>query len=173
MTATDGLLAECVLAASEHSPTAALAEWLRRNLGVFAEGVAAPPDRSELVVLHHSDRLTVLAGWWAPGLALGPHDHQLWLVAGVFAGREDNALYRRTRSGVVASGTRSIETNQVLSLGAQAIHAVHNPTDSWTGVVQIYGGDLFATARSQFDAVTLEERPFDYGDAAAQLARRR
>lgn len=168
MTAVEGFLADCVAAASEQSP-AAIADVLRRHLSGFERHVPSPT-RAELSVLCHSDTLTVLAGWWTPGLALAPHDHQLWLVAGVFAGREDNALYRRTRSGIDPSGTRVVETGQVITLGPQAIHAVHNPTGSWTGVVQIYGGDLFATDRSQFDPVTLQERPFDYADAAAQLA---
>lgn len=164
----DGFLTDCAAAATEQSPTVAVGEVLRQHLAGFDRHLP-PPTRAGLTVLCHSDQLTVLAGWWTPGLTLGPHDHQLWLVAGVFAGIEDNTLYRRTRAGVVAGGGRRLETNQVLSLGPHGIHAVHNPTNSWTGVVQVYGGDLFATPRSQFDPVTLEERPFDYADAAAQL----
>jgi hypothetical protein len=31
----------------------------------------------------------------------------------------------------------------------------------FTGAIHIYGGDFFAVPRSEFDAETLEERPYD------------
>jgi hypothetical protein len=39
--------------------------------------------------------------------------------------------------------------------------AVTNPLRRFTGALQIYGGDFFNVARSEFDPDTLEERPFD------------
>ena len=41
------------------------------------------------------------------------------------------------------------------------MHGVTNPLGSFTGAIQIYGGDFFGAARSEFDPETLEERPFD------------
>jgi hypothetical protein len=41
------------------------------------------------------------------------------------------------------------------------VHAVTNPLETFTGAIQIYGGDFFGAARSEFDPQTLEERPFD------------
>jgi hypothetical protein len=59
---------------------------------------------------------------------------------------------------------------------------VANPLRKLTGAIHVYGGDFFAVPRSEWDAETLEERPFDiararavYADAnarwAAELAR--
>jgi len=38
---------------------------------------------------------------------------------------------------------------------------VTNPLTRFTGAIHIYGGDFFAVPRSEFDADTLEERPYD------------
>ncbi len=40
-----------------------------------------------------------------------------------------------------------------------------NPIEKLTGAIHIYGGDFFAPGRSEWDAGTLEERPFDLADA--------
>ena len=36
-----------------------------------------------------------------------------------------------------------------------------NPLPRLTGALQVYGGDFFGTPRSEWDAETLLERPFD------------
>ena len=41
------------------------------------------------------------------------------------------------------------------------IHAVQNPARSYTGAIHVYGGDFIAKPRSQWDADTLEEHPYD------------
>ena len=38
---------------------------------------------------------------------------------------------------------------------------VHNPARSYTGAIHVYGGDFVATPRSQWDAETFEEQPYD------------
>ena len=47
-------------------------------------------------------------------------------------------------------------------LGDDVIHAVHNPArSSYTGAIHIYGGDFVGTPRSQWNADTLLEQPYD------------
>ena len=41
------------------------------------------------------------------------------------------------------------------------IHAVTNPLDQITAAIHVYGGDFFATPRSEWDPRTFEERPWD------------
>ena len=36
-----------------------------------------------------------------------------------------------------------------------------NPLDKLTAAIHVYGGDYFGVPRSQWDAKTLEEQPFD------------
>ena len=40
-------------------------------------------------------------------------------------------------------------------------YAVTNPLDQITGAIHVYGGDFFATPRSEWDPRTLKEQPYD------------
>ena len=55
-------------------------------------------------------------------------------------------------------------------LGKTIIHAVTNPLRQFTGAIHVYGGDFFAAARSEWDAETLEERPYDVEHAKRVFA---
>jgi predicted metal-dependent enzyme (double-stranded beta helix superfamily) len=46
-------------------------------------------------------------------------------------------------------------------LGRDIIHTVTNPLDRLTGAIHVYGGDFFATPRSEWDPETLIEAEFD------------
>jgi predicted metal-dependent enzyme (double-stranded beta helix superfamily) len=128
------------------------------------------PAGSPLNLVYCDDHLTVLIGWWRPGLRLDPHDHHLPLVAGVFRGSEENTFYRRnSSSGLRVTRVRSLQAGQTLSMGLKGIHAVANTTSKYVGVIQVYGGNLFAMERSEFDPVTMEERPFNAKRAAAEI----
>lgn len=100
-------------------------------------------------------------------MTIYPHDHRMWAVIGVYEGREDNAFFKRTADGLVAASARQLEAGDTALLGAQTIHAVTNPLGLFTCALQIYGGDFFNVARSEFDPDTLEERPFDVEKAKA------
>jgi hypothetical protein len=41
---------------------------------------------------------------------------------------------------------------------------VTNPLDRITGGIHVYGGDFFATPRSEWDPKTLKEQPYDVAD---------
>jgi predicted metal-dependent enzyme (double-stranded beta helix superfamily) len=58
-------------------------------------------------------------------------------------------------------GTVRLEQSDTRVLGEDAVHAVANPDSRPTAALHVYGGDFFATARSQFDESTYEERPYD------------
>jgi predicted metal-dependent enzyme (double-stranded beta helix superfamily) len=48
------------------------------------------------------------------------------------------------------------------------IHSVTNPTSKFTAAIHVYGGDLFASHRSEWDPETLSEQRFD-GERARQI----
>jgi predicted metal-dependent enzyme (double-stranded beta helix superfamily) len=124
------------------------------------------PKRAGIETLHHASDLTILNILWGPGMTLMPHDHQMWAVIGVYAGREDNIFWRRIEvetgpTRVEAAGARAICAKDAEPLGRDIIHSVTNPLPRLTGAIQVYGGDFFGAARSEWDAETLLERRFD------------
>lgn len=123
------------------------------------------PKRAEIQRLHHTPELTVLNVVWAPHMTLMPHDHRMWAVIGIYAGREDNIFWRRlegdARGRIEAAGARALSRGDVVSLGRDVIHSVTNPIPRLTAALHVYGGDFFAQARSEWDPETLLERSFD------------
>jgi len=98
----------------------------------------------------------VLKVVWAPGMSIWPHDHQMWAAIGIYAGQEDNTFFRRLDGGLEARRTRELSINDVVLLGDDAIHAVHNPLGTCTGAIHVYGGDFFNRDMSQWNPETLE-----------------
>lgn len=116
----------------------------------------------EDLALHRSDRLTLLAGSLPPGFSAGPHNHNLWSVVSVCRGQEDNQFFERDGDSLKPSGETSVVAPGALANGPDVIHAICNPLDAPLVVLHAYGGDLFATPRSNWDPDTHEEIPFDW-----------
>jgi predicted metal-dependent enzyme (double-stranded beta helix superfamily) len=127
------------------------------------------PTRAEIQKLHHSPELTVLNVIWAPRMTIMPHDHRMWAVIGIYGGREDNVFWRRIRDEaggkIETAGARALVDGDTAPLGRDIVHSVTNPLPRFTCALHVYGGDFFATARSEWDPETLLERPYDVSKA--------
>ena len=169
----ESFVADCIAANDEHDAQAAVKE-------VLARGVRDPramllavgePERADLQVFHHSPTLTIFAATWTPQMNLMPHDHLMWSLIGLYTGREDNILWRRSEQGLVAQGVAALFAGDVVALAADVIHSVTNPLQRFTGGIHVYGGDFFDMPRSLWDPETLEEQPSD-GDVVRSLFER-
>ncbi|HEV7393359.1 MAG TPA: hypothetical protein VGO08_17085, partial [Burkholderiales bacterium] len=85
----------------------------------------------------------------------------MWAVIGIYGGCEQNTFYRRAESGLTTHGTKELSTKDTVVLGTSIIHAVKNPLDRITAAIHVYGGDFFATTRSEWNPETFEEHPYD------------
>jgi predicted metal-dependent enzyme (double-stranded beta helix superfamily) len=158
----DTLIADCIAAKAEGEPLRAISEILTRVVAQTADVAAAlPPVHGGINPLHVSPELTILNIVWAPRMTLSAHDHRMWAAIALYSGGEDNAFYRRAEPGLVESGGRSLRPGDVCLLGSEAIHAVTNPTSEYAGAIHVYGGDFFATARSEWTGDPLREQPYD------------
>jgi predicted metal-dependent enzyme (double-stranded beta helix superfamily) len=161
MVGSDDLVAGCMDAVAEQDPRRAVREVLeqavasRKLMDAFGDPTAG------LTVMYNGPDLTVLNVVWPPLFSLYPHDHHMWAAICIYSGREDNAFYRRRDETIVASGGKELLEGDVQLLGDDVIHAVHNPSRSYTGAIHVYGGDFIAKPRSQWDAETLVEQPYD------------
>jgi predicted metal-dependent enzyme (double-stranded beta helix superfamily) len=128
------------------------------------------PRRGAMTPLHRSAAMTVLRLVWGPQMSVLPHEHRMWAVIGVYAGREDNTVWRRTCNGSLQrSGTTTLAAGQVSCLGRDVIHSVVNPLASCTAAIHVYGGDFFAAERSEWDAQGRDEHGFDVVRAMEQF----
>jgi len=168
----DTFVADCRAALGDSAPEAAVREIVERAVAqpMEVERVLGTPSLGAVTALHRSPELTILNVVWAPGMTIYPHDHRMWAIIGLYGGREDNTFYRRTPEGLVVAGDKSLETRDAALLGKNVVHAVTNPLRRFTGAIHVYGGDFFATPRSEWTPDTLEERPYDFEHAMRTVA---
>jgi predicted metal-dependent enzyme (double-stranded beta helix superfamily) len=62
-----------------------------------------------------------------PKMNLMPHNHLMWANIGIYTGREDNIMWRRTSSGIEAFEAKALFEGDATALLADAIHSVTNP----------------------------------------------
>lgn len=154
---------DCISANREADPQTAVLEVLARAVSSPGEVLAAlgEPDRAGINVIHQSKTLTIFNATWSPQMNLMPHNHLMWALIGIYTGREDNIMWRRTSDGIEAFGAKALFEGGAAALPVDAIHSVTNPLLRFTGGIHIYGGDFFDTRRTQWNPETLEEEPSD------------
>ena len=154
---------ECRAALKTSDAHAAIRELVARAVSEPAQVVRAlgEPQRVGVETIYKADDLTILNLCWGPRMVFRPHDHRMWAVIGIYGGREQNIFYRRNERGLRQHGTKELQTRDTVPLGATIIHSVTNPLDQITGAIHVYGGDFFATPRSEWDPKTFEEHPYD------------
>jgi predicted metal-dependent enzyme (double-stranded beta helix superfamily) len=169
----DRFVADCVAANRGPEAQAAVLEVLARTVREPERVCAALGDPTEagIRVLHRSKTLTIFAATWTPNMTLMPHEHRMWAAIGIYTGREDNILWKRTPAKVEAFGAKALFAGDVAALSADAIHSVTNPLPRFTGGIHAYGGDFFATARCQWNPETLTEERSD-GDTIQEIFRK-
>jgi predicted metal-dependent enzyme (double-stranded beta helix superfamily) len=167
----DGFVEDVKRASREPDAQRAVDDVLARAIsdpGAVLAGLGEPR-LAGLDALYRADDLTILNVIWAPLMILLPHEHRMWASIGIYTGREDNILWERRSGTVQAVRAASLREKQVFPLPQDAIHSVTNPIRRLTGAIHIYGGDFFATPRSEWDPETLLERPFDLESARASF----
>jgi len=160
-------IGDCKMALKDRTPAKAVREIVARAVADPAAllKILGTPQQGGVNRIHVSEQLTILNVVWAPYMTLKPHNHNMWAVIGVYGGREDNIFWRRIKDDpdgrIEAAGAKSIGVREVRPLGEDIIHSVTNPTTKLTGAIHVYGGDFFEMHRSEWEAESLQERPYD------------
>ena len=160
-------LAECRAAVAEDASPQAVRDVVARAVSdpaAVLKGLGEP-QRAEVQKLYHADNLTVINVIWGPYMTIMPHNHEMWAVIGIYTGREDNILWRRTPNAedgkIEAASAKALSVQDAFPLGRDIIHSVTNPIPRLTGAIHVYGGDFFRVERSEWDPETLVECPYD------------
>ena len=164
----DQFIADCRAAAAEDASHKAVREIVARAVADPAsvlKGVGEPRFAG-VERIYHAPDLTILNVVWPPLFTVMPHEHRLWAVIGVYTGAEDNMFWRRIggkdgRSRVEAASARSLRVGDAEPLGRDIVHSVTNPIPRLSAAIHVYGGDFFAMQRSEWDAETLLEEPYN------------
>jgi predicted metal-dependent enzyme (double-stranded beta helix superfamily) len=159
----DRFIQDCINAVAEGQ--AAVREVVAEAVSDSASMVSGlgEPEHAGVNPIYRSRDLTIINFVWAPCMSLMPHNHHMFSVVGIYAGREDNVFWRRTETAIEAAGAKSLGVGDVATLGRDVIHSVLNPIGKMTCAVHVYGGDFFNPdkPRSEWDHETLTERPWN------------
>jgi predicted metal-dependent enzyme (double-stranded beta helix superfamily) len=160
----DRFIADVKQARTESDSQAAVQELVARAVSEPASVLRelGEPTEGGITVLYKDDTVTISKVVWTPLMVLVPHNHLMWAVIGIYTGREDNILWKPSGPTIEAATAASLSPKEVLPLPDTVIHSVTNPINKLTGAIHVYGGDLTAVQRSQWDAETLREKPFDF-----------
>ena len=92
--------------------------------------------------------------------------------SGCTAGKKTTPFSGRNPQGdgLERAGFRELQPQDAINLGRDAIHAVHNPRQAYTGAIHIYGGDFFAQPRSEWADESAPEVPYSVEGAMRAFA---
>jgi predicted metal-dependent enzyme (double-stranded beta helix superfamily) len=167
----DRFFADCQEAVAQEASHKGVRDVVARAVSEPDAVIAAlgEPQRAGINLIFRSPTLTILNLIWGPGMTIMPHDHRMWAVIGIYTGREDNIYWRRLPADsdreIEAAGARSLCRGDCTPMGADIIHSVTNPIPRLTGAIHVYGGDFLTQERTEWDAETLHERPYDVAKA--------
>lgn len=109
--------------------------------------------------------LSVIAFCWGPGKGTPIHDHLSWGALGFIDGLEQETRYKRLDDGkdpkraqlkeIGVYLTRTGETSHLVS-PERDVHRVHNPGDTPSVSVHVYGCDMGTQRRRRYDLETGE-----------------
>ena len=113
---TERFIEDCCSALTEDNTHASVKDIVARAVAEPSQVLKAlgEPRLAGVQTLFRSDRLTILNVLWGPFMRLYPHNHLMWAVIGIYGGREDNAFYRRSESGLIELGARTADTKDVI-----------------------------------------------------------
>ena len=161
---TERFIEECRKALRDSNASAAVRELVTRAVNDPMQLMRAigEPRRAGVNIIHRADDLTILNLCWGPYMSFQPHNHCMWAVIGIYTGREENTFFQRdAERGLVRHGTKDLNAGDVAPLGKNVIHAVINPLNQITAALHVYGGDFFATPRSEWDPHSYQESPYN------------
>lgn len=169
----DAFVADCREAVLTDSTHKSAHEIMKRAFTTPEAVMAAvgKPEAGGITVLHRADDLTIINVVWGPGAAIRPHNHNTWALIGIYTGQEDNTFWRRKGDTIEVAAEKTMVTGDVSPLGPDIIHSVKNPLKVPTGAIHVYGADFFEIDRSEWDADTLIERPYDMAATLATFSK--
>ncbi len=166
----DDLVADCIAALATTEPLPATKDVLKHASRDPKLRESLRHGQTGINLVYNAPDLTILNVVWPPSITLVPHNHLMWAAIGIYDGREENRFFRRRGSTLTASGGKELDVGDVLLLGDDAIHSVHNPVPAYTGAIHVYGGDFIRQPRSQWTGENLEEVPYDHDAIREQFA---
>lgn len=147
----DAFATEVRTAAAGPDPVAATRKVLETALATPAPIIAATDPDEDETLLFEDETVSVWRCRFQPGVVMPPHEHLLDVHIGVYSGGEKNILFSLSGGRLHHEATHVVQQGEVLTLGADCIHAVSADVDVPSDALHIYHGPLTRLTRGLFD----------------------
>ena len=157
----DAFVKDARLAAAHEDAAFAIRTLLQESMQdkeSMAEVIAAKTD--DEVMLFEDDSCSIWTCRYSSDVVFSPHEHCMPVHIGVYRGTEVEVLYKREPGYLRHGGNKHVHAGDVISLGAEAIHAITADGDIQSHAIHIYQGALTKIERSLFDWETGEALAF-------------
>ena len=122
---------------------------------------AALPDFSgDEELLYASDHMVVVHLRMTPNVHYPPHNHNMPVVVGIYAGAERSHSYERSDKGLSETGRFDNSAGDVVVLEDDAIHSVANIGADYSYALHVYVGDLIHQDRNIWQPQTHAAYPY-------------
>lgn len=143
------------IAARSKTPTKFVRQELATTLASDELQTLGLPEQTEDEIhLFEDDTVSIWSCRFDPEFAMPPHEHKMEVHIGVVSGIEKNIMFRRENNSLEYVKSVNVNAGDILSIGADALHAVtaHGPEHSHA--LHVYLGPLTKVKRDLFDWTT-------------------
>lgn len=127
----------------------ALLEGSFSSQNEIADAIAATEE--DEILLFEDETCSIWSCRFNPDVVMPPHEHKMTVHIAVYRGSELQVLYRRDPDQLRHERNRRVDPHQVLTLSADAVHAVTSGTDKPSHAIHVYEGPLTTIKRDLFD----------------------
>jgi len=138
--------------------------------GAVADEIAAQEE--DEVLIFENEKCSIWTCRFNSDVVLPPHEHCMIANIAVYRGNEVEVLYHRDENRLRHTLNQIITQGDVVSLGADAIHAVTAEGDGQSHAIHIYEGPLTEVKRPLFNWTTGDEIEFNMENFYALLRNR-
>lgn len=160
----DEFVTSCLVASRAADPVSALRLLVEQAVAqpeALERRFPVPVEPDDDGILYRSADLLIISAMFPRGFSTGIHDHSVPAIIGLWAGVEDNRLFRRTPDGIEPTGSQQVRIGEVIVLDADAIHEVQVSDAGWSGGLHVYLGDILDAERSEWADAASPATRFD------------
>ncbi|MDU8929409.1 hypothetical protein RXV86_18605 [Alisedimentitalea sp. MJ-SS2] len=157
----DTLVENARKAATSDQPTPAIRQVLRDSLAdrdTVADAIAATEE--DEVLLFEDDTCSIWSCRYDANVVFAPHEHCVPVHIAVYRGAEVQVLYHRDSNRLRHAANKTVPAGEIISLGADAVHAITAEGPGHSHAIHIYQGPLTRIERSLFDWTSGREIAF-------------
>lgn len=119
-----------------------------------------PEQEEDEILLFEDDTVSIWSCRFDPEFVMPPHEHKMDVHIGVVSGNEKNIMFVRERSTLKHIKSVIVNAGEILSIGADALHAVTADGETPSHALHVYLGPLTKVKRDLFDWTTGEAVDF-------------